>query len=97
MVLQAGDALLRLQAHAAPIVSCDLSADCTRAYTLDSEGHAHIWYLDNQGVLDVMLRHTDLLTCCEMLVDGSQLVVGYADGSLRLWGLGLNVSEVGGG
>lgn len=40
--------ILRLQAHNAPVVSCDISLDGTRAYTLDSEGHAHLWYLEMQ-------------------------------------------------
>jgi WD40 repeat protein len=92
--VEAGDPVLRLQAHLAPVISCDLSADCTRAFTLDSEGHVHIWYLDSQGLFDVMQQYTDLLTCSHLLRDGSRMAVGYADGSLRLWKLGLYVSQV---
>lgn len=43
--------LLRLQAplsQNASLVYCDVSVDGMRAFTLDDEGHAHLWYLEMQ-------------------------------------------------
>ena len=41
-----------------------------------------------------MQRNTDQLTCSELMADGGRMTVGYADGALRHWSLGLNVEQV---
>ena len=47
-----------------------------------------------QGLLDVLQQSSDLLTGCQITADGRRMAVGYADGTVRLWTLGLNVSQV---
>ncbi|KAG1679114.1 hypothetical protein FOA52_000469 [Chlamydomonas sp. UWO 241] len=86
--------ILRLQAHTAPVVSCDMSTDGRRAYTLDAEGHAYLWYLDMQGLFDVMLQNSHQLSCMETTADARHVAVGYEDGTLRLWALGMYISQV---
>lgn len=87
--------LLQLQAHKAPVVSCDISRDGTRAYTLDSEGTAHLWYLDQQGIFDILQQFSDILSCCQLTPNGRHCGVGYSDGTLRLFTVGVETSMVG--
>lgn len=43
-----GSCIMKLQAHTAPVIMCDMSRDCTRAMSLDAEGKGYLWYLDMQ-------------------------------------------------
>lgn len=63
----------------------DINADGTRALTVDSEGHAFLWYLDAARMFEVLRQHSDLVCCLAPTPDGSALVVGYKDGCLRSW------------
>ncbi|GAX75027.1 hypothetical protein CEUSTIGMA_g2473.t1 [Chlamydomonas eustigma] len=88
-----GQGVLRLQAHNQPLMACDMSSDCSRAYTLDAAGHAYLWYIDMQSVFDAMQQETEELTCCCLLADGSSMLIGYTDGSLKMWKLGSYISK----
>eukprot|EP00798_Chlamydomonas_sp_ICE-L_P019005 gene19005-25590_t len=86
--------LLRLQAHQHPVLHCDLSSDGTRAFSLDSEGNAFLWYLDAQGIFNILASESDKLCSCSASFDNNHMVLGYADGTLRLWKTGLHVEMV---
>eukprot|EP00798_Chlamydomonas_sp_ICE-L_P023441 gene23441-30728_t len=105
----------KLQAHTLPVLFCDISMDGGRAFSLDSEGSAYMWYLDTKGLFDVFsmdaanlcsfsltpnsshvaglfdvfsMDAADLCSC-SLTPSSSHVAVGYGDGSLKMWKLGL--------
>eukprot|EP00798_Chlamydomonas_sp_ICE-L_P006466 gene6466-3100_t len=82
------------RAHTSPVLFCDISVDGSRAITLDSLGHAYLWFLDAQAVFDILSVESEKLCCSCMTDDSSHMVVGYSDGSIKMWKMGLKIQKV---
>lgn len=50
--------------------------------------------LHPQGLFDVCRQQSAALSCCTSLDNGSQLAVGYSDGAVKLWALGLQARNL---
>ncbi|XRB11729.1 hypothetical protein RI054_03g15620 [Pseudoscourfieldia marina] len=68
--------------------SLDTSSGVDVAATASDDGAIKIWDLSSGGqVLATMEGHTDRVTCCAISADGSMLVSGSSDCTMRMWDL----------
>ena len=63
---------------------CDISMDLSRAMSLDSEGHAYLWFLDVQSTFDVLRQQSDTICCVQHFPSNKHIAVGYADGLVKV-------------